>query len=711
MKSSANIDKRLFGVGVLAALALLAALAAPIAFGRVYVADDLGAFHLPTRAFYSDCLKNGFAFDWWPAIFNGFYLTGEGQAGTYHPLHLVIYKWLPLQLAFGLELWLNYAFLLMGGFLWMRNHIASRGAALFGAIVFAFSGFCMLHFVHVNAIAVVAHMPWLLFCIDRTCRAETDMARASAVAAVSLLTASQLLLGYPQYVWYSLLAEAIYLVLVLCHQTTRSAIATLFLAKLTGLLIGAVQWLPTIEALRNSTRHVADATFLETGSFHPLNVVQIVAPYLFQNRVVGQNTHELGFYIGAVPITLFVWLLGRRVAANSHLGILRFAGVISALAFLLALGSYGPLYKFHTLLPVVGNFRFPARMIVLIHLSMAAVSAVAFAELMRTRADCRAPAKWPIVLPTLCGIFVLGLGVLFWRSHLATWPLVLLGPVLLAVAAWLLHTAQQGRRWAMAGLVLFAAADLGFYGFSYSAMGETAELQDLSAPPATLPAGRGSRVVFSSEANDSESNVGNRITMTGVRRVGGYVGLFPVKHLDYNDLSTLRIAGAEWYGTIDSSDKRSQFQFEPIDRPFPEYRFVTQAILGSPHSSQIRDLDFESAALVERPLVLPPGRPGKVEIVRSVPGTIQLKADVPMRQLLVVAQSYHPGWRARIDDVPAAVWRANGDFLACVVPAGRHDVRLSFEPASLRIGMTLSLCGLGLLVCSFFATSVAGRRK
>ena len=32
-------------------------------------------------------LESGDAFDWCPDLFGGFYLTGEGQVGTYHPLH------------------------------------------------------------------------------------------------------------------------------------------------------------------------------------------------------------------------------------------------------------------------------------------------------------------------------------------------------------------------------------------------------------------------------------------------------------------------------------------------------------------------------------------------------------------------------------------------------------------------------------------------
>src|SRR5205809_5860086 len=66
---------------------LLAILAWPMLVGQVYTADDLGEFHLPLRDFYSRQLSRGEGFDWCPELYCGFYLIGEGQAGTYHPLH------------------------------------------------------------------------------------------------------------------------------------------------------------------------------------------------------------------------------------------------------------------------------------------------------------------------------------------------------------------------------------------------------------------------------------------------------------------------------------------------------------------------------------------------------------------------------------------------------------------------------------------------
>ncbi len=149
-----------------AAFGLLAWMFLPLVTGRVYVWDDLQNCHLPVRQFYAQCLANGDSFDWMPTLFSGFFPTGSGQGGTYHPLHLLLYRCLPLTTAFNLEILLSSPFMLFGMQLFLRRYLGRSYAAWLGAIVFTFSGFCTLHFLHPNAIAVVAHIPWLLFAQD-----------------------------------------------------------------------------------------------------------------------------------------------------------------------------------------------------------------------------------------------------------------------------------------------------------------------------------------------------------------------------------------------------------------------------------------------------------------------------------------------------------------------------------------------------------------
>ncbi|NIP87100.1 MAG: hypothetical protein GTO03_16670, partial [Planctomycetales bacterium] len=50
---------------------------------------------------------------------------------------------------------------------------------------------------------------------------------------------------------------------------------------------------------------------------------------------------------------------------------------------------------------------------------------------------------------------------LVWSPHVASWPLIVAGPLLLAVAAWLLAQAAGGVSWAPLALVVLTAVDQG----------------------------------------------------------------------------------------------------------------------------------------------------------------------------------------------------------------------------------------------------------
>ncbi len=205
----------------------------------------------------------------------------------------------------------SYPFLFAGTYLFLRRRLQRRDAALFGGLLFTFCSFNLLHFIHVNAIAVVAHLPWLLWAMDVMLLDANRRRVVMAQVGVALLTGSQILLGYPQYVWFSLLAEAAYLLFICLDRQhpidgrciERSVIfrrcAGWTLAKVAGLLIGGIQLVPTVDVLQDSVRHSVNADYTNWGSLHPLNLVQLVAPYLFITRVLPKH-HDWASTWGAV---------------------------------------------------------------------------------------------------------------------------------------------------------------------------------------------------------------------------------------------------------------------------------------------------------------------------------------------------------------------------------------------------------------------------
>jgi hypothetical protein len=100
-------------IGICSA-ALLVPLLTPLATGRVFTLDDLGAYHLPMRYLYANALRNGESMLWTPAVFGGYYLFGEGQVGMAHPWHVLLYRSLPLNVAFNVEIVASYIALFAG---------------------------------------------------------------------------------------------------------------------------------------------------------------------------------------------------------------------------------------------------------------------------------------------------------------------------------------------------------------------------------------------------------------------------------------------------------------------------------------------------------------------------------------------------------------------------------------------------------------------
>ena len=91
-----------------------------------------------------------------------------------------------------------------------------------------------------------------------------------------------------------------------------------------------------------------------------------------------------------------------------------------------------------------------------------------------------------------------------------------------------------------------------------------------------------------------------------------------------------------------------------------------------------------------------------LEIVRNS-NRLRIDATSPSDGILVVNDSFWPGWRATIDGNEVPIWRA--DFLVRAVPwpAGRHVLEMKYDPPEVRIGWLVSLTGaLALVALSIF---------
>jgi hypothetical protein len=112
-----------------------------------------------------------------------------------------------------------------------------------------------------------------------------------------------------------------------------------------------------------------------------------------------------------------------------------------------------------------------------------------------------------------------------------------------------------------------------------------------------------------------------------------------------------------------------------------------------------------TSVMLDRPIRLPEAADFtyRSEIISYENQSVAIRASLSSPGVLVVADSYYPGWKAYVGDKEVPIYRANLLFRGVALPAGDHVVTFRYEPASFKIGLIISLTTIALLtVISFF---------
>jgi len=104
-----------------------------------------------------------------------------------------------------------------------------------------------------------------------------------------------------------------------------------------------------------------------------------------------------------------------------------------------------------------------------------------------------------------------------------------------------------------------------------------------------------------------------------------------------------------------------------------------------------------------------PSGKGKAFFEKDDAGDILVCTECSSEGLLVLRDSWYPGWIAFIDGKRNPIFRVNGCFRGVIVPAGEHRVRFVYRPILAYISGLVSL--LALLVVVFISIQKGGRSK
>ncbi|HEX8200770.1 MAG TPA: YfhO family protein, partial [Isosphaeraceae bacterium] len=138
----------------------------------------------------------------------------------------------------------------------------------------------------------------------------------------------------------------------------------------------------------------------------------------------------------------------------------------------------------------------------------------------------------------------------------------------------------------------------------------------------------------------------------------------------------------------------------------PRARLMGRPVYARDERAAGQALAALGAGVRERVIVEDPDRPlpegavvsGTAAITREEPERVEVATDSAGDAYLVLADSFDPGWSARLDGRPVPIRPAFVAFRAVFVPAGQHRIVFTYRPAGFEVGLAATGAGLAVLL-------------
>lgn len=653
---------------------------------------------IPWRKIAIDQWKEGTIPLWNPYNFSGVPILANVQAAALYPFNI------PFLLFPFIDAWTMLIMLqpLLAG-LFMYSYLRSLKlryiASLLGAIAWSFSGFNVAWLTWGTMGHVALWLPLALLSIDKSWY---------FLLIFSLL--SQFFAGHAQISLY-------FMIVVLAYAVFRKALGMrLILALGLVVLITSVQWLPLWSWLQESGR-IIGTDWHKEGWFLPWqHLVQFVAPDFFGNPTTlnywGQwNYGEFIGYIGLLPLIFAI------IALFAGIGRVRIFWVMTlAVGLIFALPTPIAFLPFILKIPILSSLQ-PTRLIFVIDFALSVLAAYGCHEFFENTKKHRVTVGL-----TLIGIILAILwGVSFvWSFEVSRRNLVLpttvffVGAALTIIYSRIRHVTMFGNIVALA-IIGIVGVDLIRFGWKFTPFTPT---EYFFPETKVLSFFKQQSRPFRIMSVDKRILPPNTASYFGIESVEGYdpiissryeelmaaiargkpdiqppFGFNRIVSLESPDGSLVPLLSARYVLSLtDLPQKYLVKVFEEGEtriyedsRAVPRVYVVERPIISFGKEETIKALytikDFRHEAVVEGDvsiLSVPIGSDESVSLTRYESNRLEIVTTLSAPRLLVVANAYHPGWRAAIDGNKTQIYRTNYAFQGVVVPQGSHKVTFSY---------------------------------
>lgn len=114
----------------------------------------------------------------------------------------------------------------------------------------------------------------------------------------------------------------------------------------------------------------------------------------------------------------------------------------------------------------------------------------------------------------------------------------------------------------------------------------------------------------------------------------------------------------------------------------------------------LENIDLKNVAILEESTGLDLGNDenAAVKLLKYEPQRVTFSVNSNKNMLLVLSDTYFPGWIADIDGKRTKIYRANYTFRAVEVPRGAHTVTFAYSPSSFLFGFWISVLSVFCII-------------
>ncbi len=706
------------------------------------ITADVPSFIFPMQTFAVDIIKSGRLPLWNPLILMGTPLLANFQSAPFSITNL-LYFFTDKLTAWGLQIVLQHFLAAIFTYLLLRYWKVSKHGSVLGGIIFAFSGFNVI-WSEWNGHALSAAFIPLAILLEDKWLTEGKVKNALLFSAAICL---QVLSGYPQVVFYTVMATILLGLVRLFEYSDKTILFRVFglgIFALLGFGLSAFQILPGAELLKNSQRVIEPHPF--EWAFLPWQkIITFISSDFFGN-------HSTNNYWGLQDYTSntgFVGIVGAVMALSASFLVKKnrevlFSLSVATMALVLAFPT--PLSVFLWKSGFLGlNAAAAHRSLVIFNLGISLLSGFGY-DRLRVKNNFKnlfVSCLIPLTIIIGFGIyaFLLKDKVVHGQSIFPIGLRNLLLPLfVLSLTTFIVLFKNKWRPI----LLFLAILELFYFGWKFMPFSS----RNISFP--TTPV-----IDFLTNQKKPFRVDGNKIIPMnmlmayGLESPEGYDAVYIKNSSKF--ISALNDGSGETkfsgrYGSIDRYDSRllnlintEYFLVLKVDKtgsPSPDgsipiiyqnpkfikvFEDKSVAVLQNkdalPRAFVVYDWEVNTDDKEVLNRLLDPEFPISKKIILSdvvninpdvsdpnIKKTVtynwygsqgaEIQVDTSKDGLLFVSDAFYPDWKVWVDGKPSKIYRADFTFRAVYVPKGEHTVLFSYEPKSFNNGVTIAVFSL-----------------